>query len=98
MKKESSYIGVIDFTNIKKNRADIGLYSNPQIYGNGSLLMEIICDYGFNTLKIKKLVAEVFVSNKKAFNLYNKFNFKETGTKIINNKEVICMELKNENR
>jgi UDP-4-amino-4,6-dideoxy-N-acetyl-beta-L-altrosamine N-acetyltransferase len=49
-------------------------------------------------LNIDKLIAEVFAENERAVDLYKKFNFKETTKKIVNNKEVICMELKNEDR
>ncbi|MFA6192482.1 MAG: UDP-4-amino-4,6-dideoxy-N-acetyl-beta-L-altrosamine N-acetyltransferase [Sulfurimonas sp.] len=95
-----TYIGVIDFTNIHENRqsCEFGLYANIELKGMGNFLLNCICDYSFNILKIKKLVAETFVENNKAINLYKKFNFKETTRKTVNNKEVICMELKNEDR
>jgi len=49
-------------------------------------------------MKLNKLKLEVFSDNKLVINLHKKFNFKETEVKVVNNKEVICMELKNENR
>ena len=36
--------------------------------------------------------------NQKAYDLYKKFNFKRFDKKIVNNKEVICLELKYEDR
>ena len=98
VKKGSKYIGVIDFTNIAKDTSEFGLYSNIYLRGVGRLLLNTICEYGFNTLKLNKLIAEVFQKNKKAIHLYNKFNFKEVSKKIVNEKEVICMELSSENR
>lgn len=100
VKKEHENIGVIDFTNIdkKSKSSEFGLYVNPELKGMGEILLNSICDYGFNTLNINKLIAEVFTKNEKAISLYKKFNFRETGKKIVNNKEVICMELKYEDR
>lgn len=87
-------IGVIDFTNIETNQADIGLYAKPNLRGMGNKLMESIIDYGFNTLKVKTLRAEVFEENKSAIKLYKKFAFQEVRKK----ENIIVMELKNENR
>lgn len=98
VKKDNKNIGVIDFTNITKYSSDFGLYSNIDLKGIGKVLLETICNYAFKQLKMKKVQAEVFKDNEKAIFLYKKFNFEEVDTKIINNRELICMELKNENR
>ncbi len=100
VKRDSDYIGVIDFTNIDKanKSSEFGLYVNIESKGMGNILLNSICEYGFNSLKIKKLIAEAFAKNEKAINLYKRFNFQETTKKTVNNKEVICMELKNEDR
>lgn len=100
VKRGDDYIGVIDFTNIDKESksSEFGLYANIELKGMGKVLLNSICEYGFHTLNINKLIAEVFTENEKAINLYKKFNFKETTKKIVNNREVICMELKNEDR
>ncbi len=93
-----NYLGVIDFTRITIKSAHIGLYGNPDLKGVGTILMKYIIKYGFDKLNVKSLISEVFNYNQKAIKLYQKFNFKEIGRKVINNREVICMELKNENR
>lgn len=100
IKQKNNYIGVIDFTSINKDTktSEFGLYANIDLKGVGKTLLSSICEYGFNHLGMKKLIAEAFVNNEKAINLYKRFNFKETTKKIVNNQEVICMELKNENR
>ena len=100
IKQDNDYIGVIDFTNIDKDSksSDIGLYANTTLKGVGRVLLDSICEYGFKTLKINKLIAEAFVENEKAINLYKRFNFQETKKKIVKNKKVICMELKYEDR
>lgn len=96
VKKEDEFIGVIDFTNITKESLSMGLYANPALKGVGKFLLENIISYSFDELKIKKIYAEVFSQNKKAYNIYLKYGFKRVGTKEINSKRVICMELKDE--
>ena len=99
VKKEDDFIGVIDFTQlVNKESVHMGIYSNPNINGNGKILLNKIIDYSFNNLKVKRVFSEVFAENDKAHNLYKKFNFKDISEKIVNNKKVICMELENENR
>ena len=97
LKNDNVNIGIVNFTKINNRRAYLGLYANYKLKGMGILLLNFICDYGFNTLKLTTLYAEVFANNEKAIKLYNKFNFKESSKKTINNKEVILMELTNEN-
>ena len=97
VKKDDKYIGIVDFTKIdhKNSSTYFGLYANPyeKITGVGKTLEELCIKYAFEVLNLNKLKLEVFSNNIKAINLYKKFNFKETSKKIVNNKEVICMEL-----
>ena len=64
----------------------------------GNTLIKVIIDYGFNTLKNETLFAEVFEKNIKAIRLYERFGFKEKKSKQIGSRNIIQMELKNENR
>ena len=99
VKKDKEYIGVIDFTEIiEEESLHMGIYTNPNIKGNGKILLNKIIEYSFDNLKVKKIYSEVFSQNNKAYELYEKYNFKDISKKTINNKEVICMELNNENR
>jgi len=96
IKKDNGFIGVIDFIfDYQKSEVFFGLYANvyQKIAGLGRILEEVCIKYTFDIMNMKKLKLEVFSENKKALNLYKKFNFKSTGKKIINEKEVICMEL-----
>lgn len=99
LKKGDIYIGVIDFKNIdfKNKTTDFGLYANPfeKVLGVGRVLEEICIKYAFEMLKLEVLKLEVFDENTKAKNLYEKFNFHITGKKVVNEKEVLCMELEN---
>ena len=99
VKKDEKYIGVVDFTNIdyKNKECYFGIYVNPfeKIMGIGKILLYICMKYSFNVLKLNKLKLEVFKENEKAKNLYKKYGFKNINYKIVNKKEVICMELTN---
>ena len=99
VKKEDEFIGVIDFTQlVDKESVHMGIYSNPNIKGNGKILLNKIIDYSFNNLKVERIFSEGLMENEKAYILYKSFNFKDIFEKTINNKKVICMELENENR
>ncbi len=100
VKKGSQDIGVIDFTDIdyKNKRTAFGIYANPALKGMGNLLMESIINHAFNILKVNTLISEVFEDNIPAHKLYKKYNFLEIGTKKVNGKNIISMELNNENR
>jgi len=97
--KEKKYfliddIGVIYFNNIKNNTAELGLYSNPEKYRVGKILLEEILSFDYDYFYL-----EVMEDNKKAIDLYTKYKFKKTDQKSINGKTIIYMEYKNnENR
>ena len=98
VKKENEYIGVIDFVNINHESLEMGIYTNPNLFGYGKILLKQLINYAFNILKVKKIYAEVFAENQKAYNLYKRLYFEDEFEKIVNGKKVIRMELKNENR
>jgi UDP-4-amino-4,6-dideoxy-N-acetyl-beta-L-altrosamine N-acetyltransferase len=98
VKKDKENIGVIDFTQIIAGKSlHMGIYTNPNIKGNGKILLNTIIRYSFDNLKVKKIYSEVFSENYRAYDLYKNFNFKDISKKIINEKEVTCMELDYEN-
>jgi len=102
VKQDKEYIGVIDFYNINYSTkvTEFGLYSNVncKIAGIGRILEKASIDFIFDTLKLNTLKLEVFSDNIKVINLHKKFKFKEVDKRIVNDREVICMELKYENR
>lgn len=98
VKENNNSIGVIDFVNITSNSLNMGIYVNPALKSKGSILLNEIVNYSFDVLKVKKIRAEVFSENIKAYNLYKKFGFIDSTRKTINKREVICMELIDENR
>jgi len=90
---EDEYIGVIDFTDITQNSAEIGIYANPDIRGVGEILMKALVEYAFVTLHLTTLIATVFADNERAKHLYEKFDFTETERSLYNGREMITMEL-----
>lgn len=99
VKKNSEDVGVIDFTQIVEGDSlHMGLYSKPGVKGAGKVLVDAILNYSFEILRVKKVFAEVFAYNERAYNLYLRYGFKEFETKEINNKKVICMVMNNEDR
>ncbi len=99
LKDKKSYFGVVDLTEIKKEQsAELGIYTNPDLKGYGTLLMSKIIEYAFHKLNIELLTANVYSENIKAINLYKKFNFKAIAIKQDSNGKIVNMELKNENR
>ncbi len=82
------YLGVINFKD-----EHLGLFANPDMKGVGKILLQLIIQYGFEELKHKRLLAEVYDNNTVAIHLYKKFNFKQ----ISKNENILTMELKNEN-
>lgn len=93
VQREGESIGVIDFTDITQNSAEIGIYANPQMRGIGEALMNALIGYAFVTLKVKTLIATVFADNERAKHLYEKFDFTETNRPLYNGREMITMEL-----
>jgi UDP-4-amino-4,6-dideoxy-N-acetyl-beta-L-altrosamine N-acetyltransferase len=89
---------VVDLTDITTTSAEIGIYANPDMRSVGTLLMDALIRYAFNTLKLTKLIANVFSNNEKAKRLYQKFDFKETTRITYKEREMICMERNNDNR
>ena len=100
LKDQENYLGVIDFTEINKDSCYYGFYGNPnlKIPGMGRILEKISLDYAFNILKVTSLKLEVFKNNTQVRNLHKKNGFREVSEKIMNDKEVICMELNYEDR
>jgi len=99
LKSENNYLGIVDLTEIKKEKnAELGIYMNPELKGYGTLLMNKIVEYSFNELNIEILKTKVYDDNIKAIKLYKKFNFKTIDDIEDENGKLYCMELKNENR
>jgi UDP-4-amino-4,6-dideoxy-N-acetyl-beta-L-altrosamine N-acetyltransferase len=98
LQNETESVGVFDFIDITKDSCEFGLYANPNLRAMGKIIMNEIIKYAFEVLKVSKLKAGILKDNKKAVSLYRSYCFQELDKNIINEKAVIYMELKNENR
>lgn len=95
LKRNKEDIGVIYFKR-SKQFTSLGIYSNPNTFGNGKILMESLCYHAFENLNVKTLIADVFDNNYPAINLYSKYNFKIKNNEKYYQKNLLRMELKNE--
>lgn len=95
VKNDEKYIGVIDFVDITSESLHMGIYTNPNLYGQGSVLLNEIIKYSFENLKVNEIFSEVFELNTKALELYKKFGFEEILKKEINENNIIKLILRN---
>lgn len=92
VQREGESIGVIDFTDITQNSAEIGIYANPDMRGVGEILIKTLVEYAFVTLHLTTLIATVFADNERAKHLYEKFDFTERERTFYKGREMIIME------
>lgn len=100
LNKDRQEIGVIYFNDIHNEECTLGLYVNPFKLkkGTGNILISTAIQYAFDSLNIKRIKLEVFSNNERAIALYKRHLFHEYKRRQVNEKELICMELCNENR
>lgn len=93
VQKNSDFIGVINLTEMTDTSVELGIYANPDMRGVGNSLMTALIDYA-SALGLSKLIANVFITNVRALNLYQKFEFSEIKRIEQNNKKMITLEKK----
>lgn len=102
IKKDGLVLGVLYFTHIdnKEMSTEFGLYSNPfeRLSGKGTIIQETAITYAFDYLKVDRINLEVFSDNVRAINLYTKYGFSETRSKLVKERHVSCMTLDKNNR
>ena len=97
VKQQGKIIGTINFTNIvRPHYVKLGIYTNPfeHLKGSGNILEAAANYFAFEELRVNKMRLEVFSNNKRAFNFYNTSGYKLIETKIVNDREMFCMEKK----
>ncbi|RXZ84091.1 N-acetyltransferase [Paenibacillaceae bacterium] len=88
-------VGTAALYNIQPELAEFGrLIINPARGGQGlgAELTEALCQFGFHSLKLSKIVIEVISDNYAALKIYEKYGFRKTGAAIHENRNVILME------
>ncbi|QIB27585.1 GNAT family N-acetyltransferase [Caloranaerobacter azorensis] len=58
----------------------------------GLKVTKALCDFGFNTLKLKKIYLEVYEDNKPAIKIYKKCGFQYEREYIKNRRKIIVMQ------
>ena len=91
VQKNSDFIGVINLTEMTDTSAELGIYANPDMRGVGNSLMTALIDYA-SALGLSKLIANAFITNVRALNLYQKFEFSEIKRIEQKNKKMITLE------
>lgn len=77
VKEGTNYLGVINFTQIKNQTAELGIYLNPALIGQGygRILFTNQIQLGFEKLGLQTINLEVMANNLAAIHLYQKFGF-----------------------
>jgi UDP-4-amino-4,6-dideoxy-N-acetyl-beta-L-altrosamine N-acetyltransferase len=88
-------IGTAYVTDITSVDAEIGLYMNPTQVGRGygQRMLKAVLDLVCNSYTLKRLRLEVFETNVAAIHVYQKFGFKQIGTKQSQKGLELIMEL-----
>lgn len=92
VQQESAYIGVINLTSISSDSAELGIYAHPDMRGVGNILMNNLINHA-KTLGLSKLIANVYIANIRAQNLYKKFHFTQTKQITHRSKKMSTLEL-----
>jgi ribosomal-protein-alanine N-acetyltransferase len=79
LKNAPRLLGTISFWNIKKEhyRAEIGYALHPQLQGQGLMqeAMTVVLDYGFHTIKLHSVEANVNPNNRRSIQLLERNGF-----------------------
>jgi len=79
LKNDPGLIGTITFWNIKKEhyRAEIGYALHPRCQGRGLMqeAMTVVLDYGFNTIKLHSVEANINPNNTRSIQLLERNGF-----------------------
>jgi len=86
------------YLNPELKKAELGFWLMPQYWGKGIITesVQLAIEYGFNTMHLKKIEAEVETENEMSKNVLRKLQFVLTGTKKdceIKNGHYISLEV-----
>ncbi len=84
LRENKEFIGGIGIHNInfKNKNAETGYWLNKDYRGNGYAkeALELVLDYAFKKLKLRRVYAKVMTPNKPSYKLLEKVGFKKEGT------------------
>ena len=78
-KKSNEFIGNIELMEVNDTEKELGIAINHQMQnkGYGKEAISTILNYGFNELKLKKIILRTRVYNARAIHVYQECGFKE---------------------
>ena len=78
-KKSNEFIGNIELMEVNDTEKELGIAINHQMQnkGYGKEAISTILNYGFNELKLKKIILRTRVYNSRAIHVYQECGFKE---------------------
>ena len=95
IKNKKTVAGAINFRKIKySDSVEFGIFTNPfsEVKELGRLLESVAYEYAVQYLNVDKIKLEVFESNDRAINFYNKCGFEYIKSKQVNNRKIVSME------
>ena len=77
----SEVVGGLGLRNIEGHKAELGYWLAEQHWGKGimSKAVKLVCNFGFNKLKLQRIYATVFIQNKASARVLEKMGFKFEG-------------------
>lgn len=83
--KNRTSVGMIDLFSFdpKNRRVGVGILISPESEGKGyaSEAINLMINYAFRHIDVHQIYANIEASNNKSIQLFEKFNFKKTGSK-----------------
>ncbi len=97
-KDEDLFIGQVRYDKISKDIAEVSIYLNPSLSGNGlgPKLLKYTYNLAFDLLNIKEIIAHIKRNNLISIKAFKKAGFKFLKFVKIKNCSSIKMKLKNE--
>ena len=102
--RDNEMIGNINFTHIKDDTGEIGIWITPSMQNNhyGREAIERFIKYGFNKMNMNTIYIRVYENNKRAIKCYKSVGFKQYKKQynkkdgIGNKTNIICMKIEKE--
>lgn len=74
-------VGSVGFSEIERHKAELGYWLGEQYWGEGLMTeaVKLATEFGFGTMKLRRIYARVFLSNKASMRVLEKNGYKLEG-------------------